>query len=121
MYVFSTLSNDNAYPLYKDGVKVKTVLVNGKANIANKNLITFKGVMTNVSNEDYALLKEDENFKKQVDAGFFSVETKEAEAEKVAKDMTKKDKSAPLTKKDIDDENKKLDEADQVEVKVNKV
>ena len=121
MYVFSTLSNDNAYPLYKDGAKVKTVLINGKANIANKNLITFKGIMTNVSNEDYALLKEDENFKKQVAGGFFTVEAKETEADKVAKNMTEKDKSAPLTKKDIDKENKKLDEADQIEVKVNKV
>lgn len=120
-FVFSTLSNDNAYPIYKDGVKVKTILINGKANIANKNLITPSGIMTTVSNEDLELLKGDENFMKQVKGGFMSFETKKADVEEVAKDMTEKDKSAPMTKKDIEKENKGKKDEEKISVETNKI
>lgn len=120
-FVFSTLSNDNAYPIYKDGKKIKTILINGKANIANKNIITFAGVSTTVSNEDLELLKGDENFMKQVKGGFMSFESKKADAEEVAKDMTEKDKSAPMTKKDIEKENKGKKDEEKINVEINKL
>lgn len=119
MYVYSTLTNDNVYPIYENGVITKSILINGKANLINKNLITPQGIVTNVMDEDIELLKKDHNFMDQVNAGYFTIEAKKAEVEKVAKDMTEKDGSAPMTKKDIDKANKGKKDEEKITVTVN--
>ena len=105
-YIYSTLSCDNEYRGYKEGSKdvptVKwAVVIKGGANIASKNLITPKGVLTTVSDEEMKLLEGNAQFKRHVDRGFLIVEKKKVEAEEVAKNMKKKDKSAPTTDEDF--------------------
>ena len=105
-YIYSTLSCDQAYTLYmpaKEGrdapppAVVGTVYVNGRANIADKNFLTPKGMLTVASEEDYALLQSSDVFKRHLEAGYIHVEDKKHEVDNVVKDMTEKDKSAPLT------------------------
>lgn len=105
-FIYSTLSCDNEYRGYKEGSKdvpsVKwSVVIKGGANIASKNLITPKGVLTTVSDEEMALLETNAQFKRHVERGFLIVEKKKVEAEEVAKNMKKKDKSAPTVASDF--------------------
>ena len=105
-YIYSTLSSDNEYRVYKKGgadmnIVAGKVVVKGKANIANKNIITPRGVATMVTADELKLLEENESFKRHKERGFISVSTKQETADKVANDMSKKDKSAPKTKEDF--------------------
>lgn len=104
-YVYSTLSNDNEYRIYEKGgadipVVKGHVLIKGGAGIANKNLITPRGVPTEVTKEQLEMLEGNDQFKMHKENGFISVDTKQADADAVAKNMTKKDKSAPKTPED---------------------
>lgn len=102
------LSNDQSFPLYaekkKDGKQVSvnkassSILIKGGANVANKHNQTSKVVETQVSDEDFKLLEASPVFQRLVKRGFLS--TKKPEA-------VKKDKSAPLTEKDIKAKNAK--------------
>jgi len=110
-FVLSTLSNAQNYTIYrktqnKPGVRdqgprvvVGQVKINGGANIANKALVTPKGVVTEVTADQLKTLEACTSFQKHKDRGFITVLDKDPrhEVEKVAKDMTEKDKSAPLT------------------------
>lgn len=108
MKLFSTLSNDLLLPTYqtKTGVKVSAhkaesgVLIKGGANVANKHGITMKAIETEVSEEDYKIIKESPVFKRMVERGFIST-SKPKEP--------KKDKSAPLTEKDVKAKNKDIE------------
>jgi hypothetical protein len=107
-YIYSTMSADNDIILYKKNGEGKQVpdgkvTIAGKANVANnKTLITPQGVVTTLEDKEYDLIKDNNHFKKWIEAGFITVETKQAEVEKVAKNMTKKDKSAQKKKEDLD-------------------
>ncbi|CAB3812253.1 hypothetical protein [Achromobacter denitrificans] len=68
IYIYSTLSNDQRYQL-KNG---KSVLVTGKANVANKQLVTPKGMVTAVSEDEFNLLQENIVFKAHLKNGFVS-------------------------------------------------
>lgn len=111
-YIYSTLSNDQNFTVWKfmEGdkarkqlpVKEHVVLVHGKANIANKrNLITPKGVLTTVEDGDFKALEQNSAFKRFVDRGYISIESKQVDADKAATNMTKKDKSAALDEESI--------------------
>lgn len=105
-YVYSTLSNDQDYAVYvkaPNGVHVKegNVYVHGKANVQGKNLVTPKGVATSVTDEQLELLMANPVFKIHMDKGHISVSSKEVDANKVAADLTKKDKSAQATAADF--------------------
>lgn len=108
-YIFSTLACDNEYRSYTKGGNdmpsvEKSVLVKGGAGIANKNLITPRGVMTSVSDEDLKHLEANESFQMHKENGYITVESKKADADEVAvKSMKKKDKSAPVTPEDYGD------------------
>ena len=108
-YVYSTMSSDNDIVLYGkngDGKNIKTgkVTIFGKANVVNKRtLITPKGALTILDDKEYELIKDHKQFKKWIDRGFIKVEAKQAEADVVAKDMTKKDKAAQKQKEDYKD------------------
>lgn len=85
------------------GIKTpaKKIIIAGQANIADKRLDTPKGKVTEVSNEDYALLQEIPVFQLHVKNGHIKVENSKKEVEKVVEaDMSPKDKSAPKTPKD---------------------
>lgn len=103
--IFSTLSNDQSYTFYKkEGGSTnveRSIFIAGKANVANKHLITPSGMATSVSDEDYADLQNNEVFNLHVKNGFLSVSKVKADPEKVAKGMTSKDESAPKTEKDF--------------------
>ena len=107
-YVYSTLSNDQQYTLWKEGtngpnVPLHSVLIKGKANVVDTlHLITPKGVVTAVSKDDMEFLSKDPGFNQHKENGFILVEQKKADANRVAQDMTPKDSSAPHTLQDYE-------------------
>ena len=107
-YVYSTLSNDQKYTLWKvstDGaphVAMGSVLVRGRANVINeKTLDTPKGVVTQVSGAQLKQLCNSGSFVRHFKTGYLRVETVQEKPEKVANDMSPKDKSAQLTGDDF--------------------
>jgi len=113
-HIISTASNDNVFPIWikETGVKGgrpavadRRILIKGKANVANpKTLITPRGVVTTVSDEELVELKKIKAFNAMVRDGFYVIEAgKKPVVEEVVKDMTKKDKSAQPTPADFKD------------------
>ncbi len=107
-YIYSTLSSDQLYVRWGDGPKGglpqrdASVLISGKANIATKHLVTPKGVLTIVDDEQMKILIENRSFNTHGKNGFITVERKKAEsADEVAANMTPRDLSAPLVDKDF--------------------
>lgn len=101
-YVFSTLTNDNRYTFYvKGGGDMKIpdggILIKGGTGVMNDRLITPIGVGTEVTDEELKMLESHELFCIHRDNGYIRVESKKADAEKVASDMKTQDGSSPLT------------------------
>lgn len=107
-HAYSTLSNDTEYALYADTnvkdlpIVIKSVKINGGANVADKYNQTPKSVMTELTDEDYEFLKNDYHFKQHVAAGHIRVERHEMSPTKAAVGMKEKDLSAQKTPKDQD-------------------
>jgi hypothetical protein len=76
------------------------ILINGKVGVANKHLITPRGAVTSVSDEDYDVLKDNYHFKEHIKEGHILVEKKQEDVEKVITKMKKRDKSAPIVPED---------------------
>lgn len=113
-FVYSTLSCDQRYTKYSEEKdpnilprEERSVLINGGANIADRNLVTLQGVVTQVSDEDLALLKQNSLFQTHQQNGFITIESSKVDVEKVVGDMETRDKSAPLTPEDFEVEDKK--------------
>jgi len=105
-YVFSKMSAGVTYNDYADGgadlpVIVRKVTIQGGAGIANKNLITPLGVMTEVDADDMEFLNRNGIFQQHKKNGFIAVEAQKAEVEKVVADMAGDDPSAPMTPADF--------------------
>jgi hypothetical protein len=81
---------------------IKKVTINGGHGVANKVLFTPKGVVTQVSDDDFEFLMQNESFKTHMARGYMTVDKKKVEPEKRAKNMADKDGSAPLTPKDFE-------------------
>ena len=102
-FIFSTATNDTIYTEYEKvgegGLPtiIRRVVVKGGANLADKKLITPKGVVTNVSDDDIEWLKAHASFQRHVNKGFISVSATKEDPAKVAANMTAKDKAAPTT------------------------
>jgi len=93
-------------PNIGDGIAVveRSITINGGANVVDKkHIITPKGVVTEVNDEDLAILESIWLFKKHKENGFIRVEKKSVAVEKVAADMQEKDKSAPVSPDDYKD------------------
>jgi len=108
-YIFSTLANDQTYQNWvagDGGIPLPThkVFVKGGAGVANDRLVTPLGVSTEVTDTDLAELEKNVVFQQHVKGGFVVVRSKSADAEKVASDMNRADKSAPLTPANILDQ-----------------
>lgn len=97
MYVYSTISADVDYAVDDE----KIIRIAGKANVANRNIITPRGVVTQVTDEQVAALKKNHVFQLHLENGFLTIEKSKADPEKVASDMTGRDKSAPDTTEDM--------------------
>lgn len=110
-FVFSTLTASQLYTRTEQGGAdlprtVAEVFIAGGSNIPDKYLRTPIGVMTPVTDEEMAVLQENDVFNLHKANGFITVEQAPADAEKVAADMETRDESAPLVDGDFDDENK---------------
>ena len=109
-YIANTLSTDVNYCFYgrtptgSNEVR-RSILISGKANVADKHFITRDGVTTKVTNEELEQLKKHPVFQKHLENGFIKISATEGRAENV-KDLEKKDKSAPLTPKDYVEQGK---------------
>lgn len=94
IYIYSTLSNDQRYQL-KDG---RSVLIAGKANVANKQLVTPKGMVTAVTEDDFNLLQENIVFAAHSKNGFLSADHERRDPEAFAeRNLEPADKSAQDT------------------------
>lgn len=89
LYAYSTMSSDVNY-----STDAGKVLIVGKANVANANFITPRGMATAISDEQYAALKNSRVFQAHEANGFIVVEKHKEDAEKVAASMQGRDKSA---------------------------
>lgn len=81
---------------------VRKVTIQGGHGVANKVLFTPKGVATQVSDEDFEFLMNNESFKTHMARGYMTIDKKKIEPEKKARNMADKDGSAPLTPKDFE-------------------
>lgn len=117
-YVYSTATCPISYVKYKTAPKnekidirgagaghnevLKSVTIKGGHGVNTKILVTPKGVVTQVSDEDMDFLLENESFQKHVKAGYMSYDKKKIDPEKKARNMAEKDGSSPLTEKDFE-------------------
>lgn len=103
VYVYSTLSNHQKYAL-DNGTEV---LIAGRANVANKNLITPKGVVTVIDEDTLNLLQSNKVFAAHSRNGFISCDSRKEDPEEHAKkNMEAADKSAQATKASLAKSNK---------------
>lgn len=113
-FILSTLTASQDYTFYKENhgnafnLAVKTIHVNGGANVADKHFVTKDGVMTELSKEDIELLKTHSVFQMHVKNGFVKIIENEKQEEKVKADMEKADAAAPLTPEKYKSKNKKV-------------
>jgi len=109
IYVWSTLTADQRYTLWKKGgadlqIKDRGVLIKGGANVANKHLQTPRGVMTQVTAEQLEILEACPSFLRHKERGFIKVEQVEVAVEKVISDMVQRSPDAPLVPEDYEPE-----------------
>lgn len=108
-YIYSTLTSGMTYVTYAQGgadlpIVEHRVNIAGGANVANKHLLTPRGVVTEVSDEDMGHLENNKLFQLHKRNGFILVDSVSVDPEiKVAADMEQKDDSAPITPEDYPD------------------
>jgi len=113
VYIACTLASPQAYSTFLnvDNAKVPTVEkvinINGGHNVANKNLITPHGVITEISEEDYAILKEIKGYQVHEKNGFVKMlKQNPRSSEKAVSDLNQDDPSRPVTPGDYEAEGK---------------
>ena len=114
MFIVSRASQDNEYIIWTtttNGQKQaqKSILIKGGANVMDKHTMTTpNGVVTEISDADWEILKEHTAFKRHMARGFMEVLKEEKKARKSSKEKTdKKDGGAQLTPKDFEDRGQK--------------
>jgi hypothetical protein len=105
-YVYSTLTSDNVYAAFGpavDGVYQHRdgILIRGGYGVATKTLVTPRGAVTQITEEQHGRLVEDPLFKLHWDNGFLTIEKASAPAEAVAANMNQDDPSRPLEEGDL--------------------
>lgn len=121
-YIYSTLPTDQAIAVYTergDGTQhaIRHILIKGGGQIPVPHGIGFEtpmGVVTPVSDEDLAALKQDFTFNHFISEGFFKLDSKKVDVEKAAGDMNVDVPSAPMSESDID----AIETTDGVDIKV---
>jgi len=108
VFVYSTLTHSYKYPIWLMHNNVpkiaSSVTIQGGANLPSKQLVTPKGVLTTITDEQYDRLQQNKAFQRHLKANHLKVETQEYAADDVAKDMEPKDGSAPMTPADYEDD-----------------
>lgn len=102
-FIYSTLANDQAYTSYKPRVNEKTapivdrkIVIKGGARVVpHKQHSAQAVVMTSVTDDQYDFLMNHPVFKRQLAKGFLRVTERKSEDDKVVRDMTARDNSAP--------------------------
>ncbi|WP_168428230.1 hypothetical protein [Erwinia amylovora] len=100
----TTLSNDQNYALEAGG----TVFIAGKANILTTQMYTPRGRVTDITDEQYAVLRKNHVFQLHEKNGFIAVAEITADPEKVATKMEASTLSAPDTPESFEVDNKKV-------------
>lgn len=114
-FIISSLSRNTEYAFYtkvnNNMVRLeKKILIKGGANVADsRTLVTAKGVITEVSDEDLKLLLANVAFKEHLENGFLTIQESgnKYKAQEKAEVLDKKDKSAQLTEEDYKKSGKK--------------
>jgi len=108
-YVYSTLATDQEYAAFAAAapgtdlpLRIEGVLITGKVGVANKHLITPRGAVTTITDEQHARLVEDPVFQLHRDNGFVAVEHKLTAPEAVSANMSAADPSRPKEPGDFD-------------------
>lgn len=110
-YILSKLANTQVYTQYAKGmnnlnIPVKTVVVQGGADVTNKNFITPEGVITKVSADDLESLKANRDFQRHIERGVVKYFGTNPNMDKEVSKM-EKDNSKPLTPEDYTKQGKK--------------
>lgn len=107
VFIYSTLSCTQRYVKWSTPVagniprEERAVVIEGGANVANKHIITPRGVVTEVSDADYQCLKENSLFLTHVKNGYVTVEERKADVDKVVTGMEARSPDAPITPNDF--------------------
>ena len=109
--VFSTLTAPQAYSIWVPGggdlpAQKLICVIKGGAGVANKNLITPRGVATHVTATELEALNACPMYQRHKERGYIREDDKEQDAEKIASSMQGRDNSAPLTDGDFEAEGK---------------
>ena len=107
-YVYSTITNTTEYCEYKTDpearqlpILLRKVAILGGSGVANKHMVTPRGVVTKVTDDELEFLKGNKAFQRHMARGFIRIDTAKIDADLVAADMTKGDDSAPKTPETI--------------------
>lgn len=121
-FIISTLTGSQKYPLWNPGPDgsfpqiLSYVMVHGGANLPPKTLVTPKGVVTEVSDDELERLEKVPQFCRHRERGYIMVEKKNPGpgpgADEIAADMEPKDSSAPRTDDDFGDDQPTPNSAD---------
>lgn len=109
--VFSTMTADVDYTFWdtsrvnigQNQVVERILRINGKANLANKSLITPRGAVTRITDAEHDLLQSNPVFQAHLRNGFVTVEDYRADLNDVVSGMVPRDASAPMEMGDFDE------------------
>lgn len=111
IYVASTLATSVQYTGYapaseKDANLPRqqyAITIAGGAGVANKKLVTPRGVITAIDEDQLKLLTSNPVFVRHAQRGFINPVEGDVDGDEVAADMTGRDNSAPLVQEDFAD------------------
>lgn len=108
-FIHSTLANNQRYAVggFNQDASQKSIQILGKAGIPSQHMLILPAAITEVTDEELELLKQNHVFNIHLKNGFITIENKKLEAEKAASNMNKSDKSKPKTKEELEAEGKK--------------
>lgn len=110
LYVFSTLASSVSYPLYGEAVAggIRPVLdeikVRGGAGVvaSGEGLLTPRGVVTAITEEQAAMLRKNDVFKLHEKNGFVAISADELTGDAAAALLEGRDHSAPVVPQDYE-------------------
>ncbi len=107
-YIYSTIGTDMAYTIYAENrntdiaIAEKVVYIKGGAGVAEaRNLVTPRGVMTEVTTEELEALQKCFLFNMHLEGGYLSIDSKKVDPDKKANDMNEKDETRQITPDDF--------------------
>lgn len=107
--VYCTISSDVEYTFWgtsQEGqalTPVRMIRINGKANLPNKTLLTPRGAVTAVTDEEIDALNAHPVFQQHKRNGFVTIEKRGTDVDKVVSDMVPRDEASPLEPGDFDE------------------